>query len=268
MRRDLEIVDVPVPVRRGPRRWSPRETLYLTSGSFDAPHDPRRRPPHRPHLRPARRRRRDLRPDASRTTRRSAGCRSRSSSATTSAAATSFNHLRTIHGGLRYLQTLDLAPRARVDRRAADAGAHRAARGRAAAVRPAARSLARPRASWRCAPAFVLDRVVAIGPQSRRARRRCGCPAAASCRASDAIRRFPGLRRQGLTGAAVWYDYVTTEADRLTFSWALAAAAHGAVLANHVEATAPLDGRQARGRRARDRRAERTRRSRSARASR
>ena len=32
---------------------------------------------------------------------------------------TSFNHLRTIHGGLRYLQTLDIRARARIDARAA-----------------------------------------------------------------------------------------------------------------------------------------------------
>src|SRR5207247_258110 len=69
-----------------------------------------------------------------------------------------------------------------------------------------------------------------------------------------AIQRFPGLRRQGLRGAAVWYDYETTEADRLTFAWALAAAEHGAVLANHVEATSlAIDGRRVAGIRARDR---------------
>ena len=42
--------------------------------------------------------------------------------------------------------------------------------------------------------------------------------------------------RRGLTGAAVFYDYLTTEADRYTFSFAIAAAEHGAELANHVEA--------------------------------
>jgi glycerol-3-phosphate dehydrogenase len=69
-----------------------------------------------------------------------------------------------------------------------------------------------------------------------------------------AIQRYPGLRRQGLTGAAVWHDYVTTEADRLTFAWALAAAQHGAVLANHVEARGPiLDARRVTGMAAVDR---------------
>ena len=69
----------------------------------------------------------------------------------------------------------------------------------------------------------------------------------------DAAQRFPGLRRQGLTGAAVWHDYVTTESDRLTFTFALAADEHGAVLANHVEAIAPARRRPARHRRARAR---------------
>jgi glycerol-3-phosphate dehydrogenase len=57
-----------------------------------------------------------------------------------------------------------------------------------------------------------------------------------------------------LKGAAVWYDYVTPEADRLTFAWALAAARHQAVLANYVEAAAPLtDGSRVIGVRAVDR---------------
>ena len=40
----------------------------------------------------------------------------------------SFNHLRTIHGGLRYLQTLDIATGPRVRPRAAHVCAHRARR--------------------------------------------------------------------------------------------------------------------------------------------
>jgi len=42
-----------------------------------------------------------------------------------------------------------------------------------------------------------------------------------------------------LTGAAMWHDYVSTESDRLTLSFGLAAVAHGAVLVNYVAATAP-----------------------------
>ena len=50
---------------------------------------------------------------------------------------------------------------------------------------------------------------------------------------------FDGAIRT-VASAAVWYDYQTIDGDRLTFSFAKAAAAHGAVLANYVEAIEPL----------------------------
>jgi glycerol-3-phosphate dehydrogenase len=150
----------------------------------------------------------------------------------------SFNHLRTIHGGLRYLQTLDIA-RAREsirERRTLARIAPHAVRPLPFAV-PVYRSLVRNK--WAMRAGFLLDRVVAAG-------RNRGVAASHRLRRGrvvgrgTAIQQFPGLRRQGLTGAAVYYDYVTTEADRLTFSYAIAAAEHGAVLANYVEAAAPL----------------------------
>ena len=64
-----------------------------------------------------------------------------------------------------------------------------------------------------------------------------------------------GSRRQR---AAAWYDYVTTDADRLTLSWGIAAANHGAVLANYLEATGLIvEGGRAIGVRATDRLANR-----------
>jgi glycerol-3-phosphate dehydrogenase len=102
---------------------------------------------------------------------------------------------------------------------------------------PLYRSLMRGKLAMRAG--FTLDRVVAAGrnrgvPSTHR------LPGGRVVSRSHAAQRFPGLRRQGLTGAAVFYDYVTTEPDRLVFSYALAATEHGAVLANHVEAVAPL----------------------------
>src|SRR5262249_35454972 len=143
----------------------------------------------------------------------------------------SFNHLRTIHGGLRYLQTLDIG-------RARESVQERRTIARIAPhtvrpmpfVLPLYRSLARGRLAMRAG--FLLDRLIAsarnrgVGVGHR-------LPAGRVISKDEAISQFPGLRRQGLTGAAVWYDYVTTEADRLTFSYALAAAEHGATLANH-----------------------------------
>jgi glycerol-3-phosphate dehydrogenase len=163
----------------------------------------------------------------------------------------SFNHLRTIHGGLRYLPSLDIG-RAREsvrERRTVARIAPHAVQPLPFAV-PLYRSVTRGKIAMRCG--FLLDRLVAAG-------RNRGVPAAHRLPAgrvigrTNAVQRFPGLRRQGLTGAAVFYDYVTTEPDRYTFSFAIAAAEHGAVLANHVEATAPLvDGRRVVGVRARD----------------
>jgi glycerol-3-phosphate dehydrogenase len=164
----------------------------------------------------------------------------------------SFNHLRTIHGGLRYLQSLDLA-RAREsvrERRTLARIAPHAVQPLVFAL-PLTRSITKGKLAMHAG--FLLDRFVSAG-------RNAGVPPSHRLRAgrvvsrSTAIQRFPGLRRQGLRGAAVWYDYETTEADRLPFAWALAATEHGAVLANHVEAIAPLtDGRRVAGIRARDR---------------
>ena len=163
----------------------------------------------------------------------------------------SFNHLRTIHGGLRYLQSLDIA-RAREsihERRTIARIAPHAVRPLPFAV-PIYRSLMRGKTAMRAG--FLLDRLVAAGrnrgvPSSHR------LPGGRVVSRSHAAQRFPGLRRQGLTGAAVFYDYVTIEPDRLTFSFALAAAQHGAVLINHLEAVAPLvDGRRVIGVSARD----------------
>jgi glycerol-3-phosphate dehydrogenase len=154
----------------------------------------------------------------------------------------SFNHLRTIHGGLRYLQQLDL-------RRALESVRERRTLARIAphSVRPLPfavplyRSLLRGKTVM-CA-GFLIDRLIAAGrnrglPASHR------LPGGRVVGRGTAVQRFPGLKRQGLTGAAVFYDYITPEADRLTLSYALAAAEHGAALANHLEAVAPLTGSQ------------------------
>lgn len=164
---------------------------------------------------------------------------------------TSFNHLRTIHGGLRYLQSLDVG-RAREsihERRTTARIAPHAVRPLPFAL-PLYRSLARGKMAMRAG--FALDRLIAFDrnrgvPPSHR------LPGGRVVSRGAAAQTFPGLKRQGLTGAAVFYDYVTTEPDRFVFSFALAAVEHGAVLANHVEAIAPLvDGKRVTGIRARD----------------
>src|SRR5688572_7299778 len=117
----------------------------------------------------------------------------------------SFNHLRTIHGGLRYLQTFDVA-RAResmIERRTLAAIAPHAVRPLPFAL-PLYRSLTRGVSAMRAG--FVLDRLIAFDrntgvlPSHR-------LPAGRVV-SREAVRRFPGLHGRGVMGAAVWYDYV------------------------------------------------------------
>lgn len=57
--------------------------------------------------------------------------------------------------------------------------------------------------------------------------------------AAVTARLFPSINPRGLTGGAMWYDYQTTQAERLTWCVAMAADAAGATLVNYVEATGP-----------------------------
>ena len=150
----------------------------------------------------------------------------------------SFNHLRTIHGGLRYLQTLDIA-RARDRARTPDLRANRARRGPCSTVRSAPQALPHARRERdargvRGAISFVaFDRNQGVSANLQ-------VPGGTVLSRAETVRRFPTLDAPGLTGAAMWHDYVSTESDRLTLSFGLAAVACSAVLFNYVAATAPL----------------------------
>src|SRR5260221_1427020 len=150
----------------------------------------------------------------------------------------SFNHLRTIHGGLRYLQTFDIG-RAREslrERRTLPRIARGALRPQPF-VLPLSRSLTRGKMAMRAG--LVLDRIVAFD-RNQDVPAELQLAGGTVLSRAETLRRFPMLATPELTGAALWHDYVSTESDRLTFSFAIAASAHGAELANYVEATAPL----------------------------
>ena len=166
--------------------------------------------------------------------------------------ATSFNHQKTAHGGLRSLQTGDLA-RAResiVERRTLARIAPRLLRPLPFLI-GTYRSLMRSRLA--VFAAFQLDRLIArdrnvdVEPELQ-------LPAPRLISRAATVRLFPGIRTERLTGGAMWYDYQIIETDRLTIGLALAAAAHGAVLVNHAEAVGPLrEGSRVVGSRVRDR---------------
>ena len=150
----------------------------------------------------------------------------------------SFNHQKTVHGGLRSLQG------ARLDR-ALEAIRERRALARIAPwlLRPLPflvgtyRSVARNRLALRVA--FKIDqwlsrkRNVGVEPELH-------LPAPRLVSKAATLRLFAGIRQEGLTGGAQWYDYQMVEADRLTLAFAAAADAAGATIANYVEALEPL----------------------------
>ena len=148
----------------------------------------------------------------------------------------SFNHQRTVHGGLRAMQG-----------------------GRLAKVRE---GILERRAFARIAPHYIKPLPFIAGIYGGLTRGRLAMKVA--LRAYDAIGRrrnddvsqelhlpasrlesrtatsrlFPLVRQDGLKGGAVWYDYQMQQADRLTFAFALAAERAGAVLANHLDIVA------------------------------
>ena len=152
--------------------------------------------------------------------------------------AASFNHQKTAHGGLRSLQTgrIDRARQSIFERRAL-------ARIAPWLLRPLPfitgtyRSVIRNRLALRAA--FKLDewlgrhRNDGVEPELH-------LPAPRLISKAATLRLFPGIRQEGLTGAAQWYDYQMVEAERLTFAFAAAADKAGADLANYVEAVSPI----------------------------
>ena len=149
-------------------------------------------------------------------------------------AATSFNHLKTIHGGLRYLQSADIRAHARVDSRAARVRAHRAALCRAAGVRDADGRVAHPQ-SDRDEGGAGARRARRPGSQRRASIAARHLPAGRVVAGAECRELFEGAIRT-VASAAVWHDYQTISGDRLTLAFAKAAAKHGAALANYTEA--------------------------------
>jgi glycerol-3-phosphate dehydrogenase len=153
-------------------------------------------------------------------------------------AGASWNSLKTIHGGMRYLQKLDL-------RRLRESARERAT---LLAIAP---ELVRPLpilvptyghgTTGREALALGLflnewltrDRNRGLPPSHR-------IPVARTVSAAEALRLVPGLEPRGLTGAALWHDAQAASTERLTLGFLHAAAGAGAAAANHAEAVSLL----------------------------
>jgi glycerol-3-phosphate dehydrogenase len=164
----------------------------------------------------------------------------------------SFNHQRTIHGGLRDLAAgrIGKARRQMAERRAwARISPH--------LIRPLPFLIGTyrftKRSRWMLRAGFAaydfLGRSRNVGVPSELHLPKARLESAATTR-----RLFPGVEVAGLTGGAVWYDYQVTHPDRLNWTVALAAMAAGACLVNYVDAVGILrEGGRAAGIRAKDR---------------
>lgn len=164
----------------------------------------------------------------------------------------SFNHAKTVHGGLRSLQTGDVA-KARFSMHERRAMA-RIAPNYVTPLRfmmATTRKLTRSRVAL--SVGFAVDALVGhdrnegVAPWLHLP---AGCvvPWAAYHEA------FAANATPGATGGATWWDYHMPVSDRLTLAFAQAAAQYGAVIANYVEAVSPIRaGRAVTGVAARDR---------------
>lgn len=166
--------------------------------------------------------------------------------------ATSFNNLKTIHGGLRYLQHADFTRmRESVrERRNLMRIAPHLVHPLPFLVPTYRGSFVKSRFAMRAA--LWLNDLVSWD-RNRDADRQKHLPAGVTLSREQCLERAPGIDSTNLTGAVVWYDAQMYNSDRLTLSFVLSAVEQGAVVANFVEATELLraDGRVV-GVRARD----------------
>ena len=148
--------------------------------------------------------------------------------------AASFNHQKTAHGGLRSLQSVSLL-------RARESIVERRTLARVAPwlIRPLPflvgtySSVTRGRLALR--GAFAIDGWLARD-RNEHVEPELHLPRPRLLSRTATIKLFPGVRQDGLTGGAQWYDYLMVENDRLTFAVASAADRAGADLANYAEA--------------------------------
>jgi glycerol-3-phosphate dehydrogenase len=155
--------------------------------------------------------------------------------------ATSFNSLKTLHGGLRSLQALDLRQMRLFIR-------ERRAFARIAPhlVRVLPCVVPTYGLGRRSAPLLKLglsiNDLVARDRNEGLEDRATHLPASHLISRDECLRLSPAIDPAGVTGGAVWHDYQMTSADRLTLAFVLSARRAGASAANYVAATRLLAG--------------------------
>jgi glycerol-3-phosphate dehydrogenase len=155
---------------------------------------------------------------------------------------TSFNNLKTIHGGVRYLQHGDW-------KRIRESVRERRILMRIAPhlvhplpfLVPTYRgSFSRSRSALRLA--LLLNDALSWD-RNRDARSDKHIPPSRALSREECLELAPSLHPEGLTGGALWYDAQMYNSDRLTLSFVRSAEKMGAAVANHVEAERLLTDR-------------------------
>jgi glycerol-3-phosphate dehydrogenase len=165
--------------------------------------------------------------------------------------ATSANTLKIIHGGLRYLQDVNLGlVRRMIQERATWMRIAPHLVHPLPCLMPTYRRLGRGKAIMTAAltlnDLISCDRNRLTDPQKRLA----NCQVISR---SECLELLPGIAADGITGGALWHDGQMYDSERLLLSLLLSATLAGAEVANYVEVTGFLqDGPAIRGVRAKD----------------
>ncbi len=149
-------------------------------------------------------------------------------------AATSFNNLKTLHGGLRSLQAFDFRQmRLFIRERRAMARILPHLVRPLPFVVPTTRNPLRSALTMRLAlainDAVARDRNLGLSDPGTH------LPESHLVSRDEALRINPVIAPEGVTGGAVWYDYQMVSTDRVTLSFLLSAVDAGAAAANYLE---------------------------------
>ncbi len=149
---------------------------------------------------------------------------------------TSFNSLKTLHGGLRSLQALDLRQMRLFirERRAFARIAPHLVRILPYVI-PTYRDVRRNAAVMRMA--LVINDLLARDRNEGLQDPLTHLPASHIISRRECLELSPAIDPEGVTGGAVWHDYQMPNADRMTLAFVLSACAAGAAAANYLAAT-------------------------------
>ena len=166
---------------------------------------------------------------------------------------TSFNNLKTLHGGLRSLQAMNLTQMRlfiRERRAFARIAPHLVAP--LPFVVPTYRSPRRSSVLMRVA--LLLNDIISSDRHDGLDDPALRLPPGRIVSREECLQLNPVVDPTGVRGGAVWYDYQLQSSDRMTLAFILSAAEGGAAVANYVRATSFLrEGARVIGVRAQDR---------------